>query len=289
MKDQLKSTQNLLKDTQSELKRVQAELSKERQQSNRQAPEGGEVKRSKVEDDLIKLQAKTDMELRKQEQKAKIALDAARQKEAQKSESRSNALSQMAALSGGFGGPMQMQQQHNNMFGMQASGGGGYGGCGGGGFGGYGGGGFGSNMQPFAMQQPQMQQQMQQQQMQQQQMMMQMMQQQMQNPMQKLASSFNGPSANPISAMANPPAYATAPFAHAPAPQPPTTVEQLLQDQNLQQFGQLLNTAPEAGNSVGNNGQTSASALISPRTTAPPVLPPANTENNPTNTNHSAV
>ena len=195
------------------------------------------------------MQMKTDMELRKQERKTQIALDAARQKEAQKSESRSNALSQMAALSGGFGGPMQMQQQHNNMFGMQASGGGGYGGCGGGGFGGYGGGGFGgqggggfgSNMQPFAMQQ-----QMQQQQMQQQQMMMQMMQQQMQNPMQKLASSFNGPSANPISAMADPPAYATAPFAHAPAPQPPTTVEQLLQDPNLQQFGQLLNTAPGA-------------------------------------------
>ena len=43
----------------------------------------------------------------------------------------------MAALSGGFGGPMQMQQQHSDMFGMQASGVRGFGGYVGGAFGSY--------------------------------------------------------------------------------------------------------------------------------------------------------
>ena len=127
--------------------------------------------------------------------------------------------------------------------------------------------------------------------MQQQQMMMQMMQRPMHNPMQKLAASFNESSTNPFSSIANPRAFATAPIAHVPAPQPPTTVEQLLQDPNLQQFGQLLSTALDSANFVVNNGQASSSALILPHTNHHPSLPPVNTDtdNNSANTNHSEV
>ena len=96
--------------------------------------------------------------------------------------------------------------------------------------------------------------------MQQQQMMMQMMQQmQQQNPMQQLAASFNGPSSNPISAINNAPAFTAAPVVHAPAPPPPTTVEELMRNPNFQQFAQLLQTAPAVGNGDNNTN------VITPR------------------------
>jgi hypothetical protein len=199
---QLATAQQEAKESRNNAKKLQDQLNQLLRDSLKDAKDSqSSAKKSKPSDhDTIILKHQLKMEETRERENNKLQTKLAGEKA--KSDGRSNALQELAAM-----GTMTNPHMANNaVFGMVGSGGvGGFGSGLGGGFGGGLGGGFGGGFGGGGL----MQQQAMQQQLMQQMMQLQMQQQQQQQSFQTLANTFNAPAGNPVDMVAA--AFATAP------------------------------------------------------------------------------